>query len=88
MLKENFPEGQYIDVAGLCCIATIDKIKEQGWSLNPGRYVGVAEKEEEDFDFAERLSEFNEELEILNVEARELEERIAENVNSILEAGT
>lgn len=57
----------------------------QGWSLNPGRYVGVAQrKEAEDFDFAERLEELNEELEILNVEARELEERIAENVAQIL----
>ena len=53
--------------------------------LNPGRYVGVAEKEEEDFDFAERLEELNEELEILNFEARELEEKIAENVNKLLE---
>lgn len=35
---------------------------------------------EEDFDFAQRLEELNEELEILNGEARELEERIAENV--------
>ena len=85
LLKEHFPEGQYVDVAGLCNVATVDEIKEQGWSLNPGRYVGVAEKEEEDFDFAERLSELNEELEILNGEARKLEERIAENVNSILE---
>jgi type I restriction enzyme M protein len=83
---ELFPEGQYIDIAGLCNVATIDQIKEQGWSLNPGRYVGVAEKEEEDFDFAERLEELNEELEILNVEARELEERIAENVVKLLEA--
>ena len=71
-------------LTNLCCIATIDKIKEQGWSLNLGRYVEVAEKEEE-FDFAERLSEFNEELEILNVEARELEKRIAENVVKLLE---
>ena len=86
LLKEHFPEGQYVDVAGLCCIATIDKIKEQGWSLNPGRYVGVAEKEEEDFDFAERLEELNEELEILNSEARGLEERIAENVVKLLES--
>nr|WP_019506792.1 hypothetical protein [Pleurocapsa sp. PCC 7319] len=85
MLKENFPEGQYIDVAGLCCMATIDKIKEQGWSLNPGRYVGVAEKEEEEFDFAERLSELNEELEILNSEAKGLEGKIAENVVKLLE---
>jgi type I restriction enzyme M protein len=36
--------------------------------------------EVEGFDFAARLEELNEELEILNVEARGLEERIAENV--------
>jgi type I restriction enzyme M protein len=33
------------------------------------------------------LEELNEELEILNVEARELEERIAENVVMLLEGG-
>jgi type I restriction enzyme M protein len=38
----------------------------------------------ENFDFAKRLEELNEELESLNVEARELEERIAENVAQIL----
>jgi len=48
--------------------------------------VGVAEREEEDFDFKERLEEQNEELEILNAEARELEDRIAENVVMLLEA--
>ena len=85
LLKENFPEDQYIDVACLFNVATVDEIKEQGWSFNPGRYVGVAEKEEEDFDFAERLEEFNEELAVLNVEARELEERISENVVKLLE---
>ncbi|MEG3902167.1 hypothetical protein QT987_09155 [Microcoleus sp. SVA1B4] len=37
-------------------------------------------QEAEDFDFAAQLEELNEELEILNVEAQELEERIAENV--------
>ncbi len=26
----------------------------QGWSLNPGRYVGVAERAADDFDFAGR----------------------------------
>lgn len=54
------------------------------WSLNPGRYVGVAERAAEDFDFAERLEELNEELEVLNAEARELEGRIAENVAQLL----
>lgn len=34
----------------------------------------------DDFDFAERLEELNEELETLNAEAWELEEHIAGNV--------
>ena len=37
----------------------------------------MAERPSDDFDFAERLEELNEELEVLNAEARELEERIA-----------
>jgi len=85
LLQEKFPDGRYVDVPGLCKVATIAEIEAQGWSLNPGRYVGVAEREEDDFDFAERLEELNEELEVLNAEARELEERIAENVAMLLE---
>ncbi len=85
MLAEKFPDGQYQDVPGLCKVATIEVIEAQGWSLNPGRYVGVAAREEDDFDFFERLEELNEELEVLNSEARELEERIAENVTAIME---
>ncbi|MBU4454064.1 MAG: SAM-dependent methyltransferase, partial [Euryarchaeota archaeon] len=87
MLKEKFPDGKYVDVAGLCRVAALSDIEAQGWSLNPGRYVGVAEREADDFDFKERLEELNEELEVLNVEARELEGRIAENVEKLLEAG-
>jgi type I restriction enzyme M protein len=85
MLDETFPDGNYTDVLGLCKVETLARIEEQGWSLNPGRYVGVAEGVEEDFDFKERLEELNEELELLNAEARELEERIADNVGKLLE---
>ena len=85
MMAAKFPDGVYLDVPGLCKVATVEQIEAQGWSLNPGRYVGVAEREEDAFDFAERLGELNEELEVLNVEARQLEERIGENVAMILE---
>jgi type I restriction enzyme M protein len=84
MLKEKFPESKYVDILGLCKVATVEEIEAQGWSLNPGRYVGVAKKVEEDFDFMERLQELNEELERLNVEAAELEERIRENIEQLL----
>ena len=46
------------------------EIEAQGWSLNPGRYVGVAAAEDDGVDFGERLEELNEELEKLNAEAR------------------
>jgi type I restriction enzyme M protein len=85
LLQEHFPDGKYVDVPGLCKVATLEEIEAQGFSLNPGRYVGVAERQEDDGDFYERLQELNEELELLNQEARELEERIAENVNLLLE---
>jgi type I restriction enzyme M protein len=49
--------------------------------------VGVAERAADDFEFAVRLEELNEELERLNVEARELEEQIAENVTHLISVG-
>ena len=84
LMKETFPTGKYNDVLGLCKVTTVSDIEAQGWSLNPGRYVGVAERAADDFQFAVRLEELNEELETLNVEARELEGRIAENISRLL----
>jgi type I restriction enzyme M protein len=85
MMAEHFPEAEYQDVPSLCKIATRDDIREQGYSLNPGRYVGIAARpEDEDFDFRARLTELNEELEQLNAEAHELEAEIADNVGEIL----
>ena len=85
LMEESFPDGEYVDVPGLCKVATIADIEAQGWSLNPGRYVGVAEREADAFDFSERLGELSKELEVLNAEACQLEEQIAENVAMILE---
>jgi type I restriction enzyme M protein len=53
----------YRDVPGLCKVATLKEIEAQDWSLNPGRYVGVAPGEEvSDEDFKEKLEALNEEL--------------------------
>ena len=87
MMEAKFPNGAYVDVPGLCKLATVEDIEEQDWSLNPGRYVGIAEREADAFDFSERFGELNEELEILNAEAHQLEGQIAENVAMILEEG-
>ena len=78
---------RYRDVPSLCKAATIREIEQQGWSLNPGRFVGLAAGEAvSDEDFKEQLETLNEELETLNAAARELEATIANNVTEILEA--
>jgi len=83
-LDTLFPGGVYQDVLGLCKAATRAEIAAQGHSLNPGRYVGVAARAADGFVFEERLGELNEELELLTLEAHELEVRIGENVQVLL----
>jgi type I restriction enzyme M protein len=85
LLAERALNKGYVDVPGLCKVATLPEIEAEGWSLNPGRYVGATEREAEDVDFAERFEELNEELEVLNAEARELETQVAANVALLLE---
>jgi type I restriction enzyme M protein len=84
LMSASFPDGIYADVAGLCAVATLAQIEKQGWSLNPGRYVGVAVTEDDGVDFRVRLEELNEEFEQLNVEAARLQERIAASVAELL----
>jgi type I restriction enzyme M protein len=86
-VAEHFPKLKYRDIAGLCRVAKLKEIEAQGWSLNPGRYVGVAAGEAvSDEDFKEQLETLNEELETLNAQARALEQTITRNVAEILES--
>jgi type I restriction enzyme M protein len=78
-------DNVFHDVPGLCKRATLEEIEKQGWSLNPGRYVGVAAARDDGVDFRVRLEELNEELEKLNVEAAVLQERIAANTAQLLD---
>jgi type I restriction enzyme M protein len=85
LLAERFPRSSYCDVAGLCKAATLGEIEAQGWSLNPGRYVGVSARAADKFDFSERLEELNEVLISLNTEADTLQTTIANGITSMLE---
>ncbi|GEJ55945.1 type I restriction-modification system subunit M [Anaeromyxobacter diazotrophicus] len=86
-LRDVFGKNpKYADVAGFCKVASVKEIEAQGWSLNPGRYVGVAPGEEvTDEDFKAQFEALNEELETLTAEARKLEETIAKNAAEILQ---
>ena len=86
MLKERFPDLDYVDVPGLCKVATIDEIEAHGWSLNPGRYVGVADRDDDDFDFAQRFGELTEEFQALSTEAAGFTRQILDGTERLLGA--
>ena len=42
------PSGIVPGIPGLCKVATIEEIEAQGWSMNPGWYVMVTERDVDD----------------------------------------
>ena len=52
------------------------EIEAQGWSLNPGRYVGTEVEDLDDEVFEEKLAAAHVELRTLGAKARELEEGV------------
>ncbi len=85
MLKERFPDGVYVDVPGLCNVATREEIEAQGWSLNPGRYTGTATVEDDGEDFTEKLAGLYDEFTRLSDEADVLRTKVDAAVQGILE---
>lgn len=90
-LMERFPEGKYQDVIGLCKVAKIDGedgIKDQDYSLNAGRYVGVVIEDDgmtED-EFKAEMQRLHSEFEALSAEAKNLEKEISDNLKSLWES--
>ncbi len=60
-------------------------MKEQDYSLNPGRYVGVVIEEDgkTEEEFIAEIADMHEELKKLNAEARKLEKVIDKNIGQI-----
>ncbi|WP_114905340.1 class I SAM-dependent DNA methyltransferase [Ornithinimicrobium murale] len=86
LLTENFPDGKYVDVGGLCKVATRAEIEAQGWSLNPGRYTGTAAVDENDVDFVGDLERMYEEFTQLSDGADVLRSKVDAAVQGILDA--
>lgn len=85
LVAENFPDGRYVDVGGLCKVATRAEVEAQGWSLNPGRYTGTAAVDESDVDFMGDLAALYEEFTTLSDEADVLRTKVDAAVQGILE---
>lgn len=88
-IKENFPDGKYRDVTGLCKVAKIKGeggIEENGWSLNPGRYVGVVQEVDTTTpeEFKAKMQAMYAEFAALSAEAHKIEKQIVANLQEVL----
>lgn len=85
-LQERFPEGKYEDIIGLCKVADYGEIKEQDFSLNAGRYVGVVIEEDgmTEEEFLNSMSKLTEELESLNNDSQFLMNGIKSNIRNLV----
>ncbi len=75
-------DGKYEDVKGFCNSASIERVKELDYVLTPGRYVGLAD-DEDDFDFNERFTALKAEFEEQLKEEATLNKAILENLKKV-----
>jgi type I restriction enzyme M protein len=84
-LQDRFPDAVLQAVPGLVRSVNRAEIEASGWSLTPGRYVGVASADEEEgFDFEQTLRDIHTELLDLNKEAVALAATIQTNFEELL----
>lgn len=74
----------YNDIPGFCKSATLEEIKTMDYVLTPGRYIGLPD-DEEDFNFTERFTNLQAELELQMKEEVQLNERIRVNLSKLKE---
>ena len=75
-------EDAYEDVKGFCASVPLERVGDLDYVMTPGRYVGLAE-EEDDFDFTERFTALKAEFEAQLKEEAALNEAISQNLAKI-----
>ena len=80
---EAYRQGTLEDEAGFCAVKTFEDIQKQDYILTPGRYVGIAEQEDDGEPFAEKMDRLTTELNGLFKESHRLEEEIKKQLGNI-----
>ena len=80
---EAYRNGTLEDEAGFCAVKTLADIKAQDFILTPGRYVGIAEQEDDVEPFADKMQRLTSDLSSLFKESHRLEDEIRKQLSSI-----
>ncbi len=74
---------KYEDISGFCRSANTEEIKKNGYVLTPGRYVGLADIEDDGVSFEEKMGKLSSELREGFTKGRELEREIENNLKEL-----
>ncbi len=77
-------QGEYEDIAGFCFSSKLDDIKEHGYVLTPGRYVGAEDEEDDGIPFDAKFAALTERLEGQFAEGRVLVDRISDTLGGVM----
>ena len=80
---KKYTDGTLEDEKGFCAVKSLADIAEQDYILTPGRYVGIAEQEDDGEPFPEKMERLTSELSGLFEESHRLEEEIRKQLGSI-----
>ena len=75
--------GEYADVPGFCRAAKVEEVREHGFVLTPGRYVGAEAAEEDDEPFEERMKRLVAQLKEQKAEGKRLDREIEQNLTRL-----
>ena len=80
---DDFRNGELEEEKGLSAIASIEDIAQQDFILTPGRYVGIAEPEDDGEPFEEKMARLTSEISKCFEESNRLQEQIKKNLEAI-----
>ena len=80
---DAFREGKLEEEKGFSAIASIEDIAKQDYIITPGRYVGIADVEEDDEPFDEKMARLTSEISKCFEESNRLQEQIKKNLEAI-----
>ena len=76
-------KGKYEDSAGFCKSSTLKEIKSHDYVLTPGRYVGLAQVEDDGIPFHQKMGQLTKELAGHFEESKKLEKEIRKNLSNL-----
>lgn len=79
----EFRDGTLENEKGFCAAVETAEIAKQDYILTPGRYVGIADQEEDDEPFEEKMERLTTELGKMFEESNRLQEQIKKNMEAI-----